>query len=141
MNIIYTALHGPKPELEEEIGCSYVSLEELIEQSDFLSLHCKLTPETEHIIDQHALESMKPTAYLINTGRGKLVNERSLAEALKAGVISGAGLDVFEYEPQIVESLKTLDNIVMTPHLGASSLDNRIRMAEIALRSTIEALT
>ncbi len=140
MKILYNAARGPKPELEEELGCQFVSFEELIKQSDFLSLHCKLNPDTEHIIGRREISMMKKSAYLINTGRGKLVDEEALADALEAKEIAGAGLDVFEYEPKVTQKLLTLDNVVLTPHLGASSLDNRLEMARIAFRCTRDAL-
>lgn len=129
MNILYTALHGPKPEAERELGCRYVSKEDLLRQSDFLCLHCKLSAETEHIIGRDELAVMKPGAYLINTGRGRLVDEKALAWALRERVIAGAALDVFEEEPKILPELLELDNVVLTPHLGASTLDNRLGMA------------
>lgn len=140
MKIIYNAAHGPKPELEKQLGCSYVSFEELLKQSDFLSLHCKLTPDTERIIGRKELAMMKRGAYLINTGRGRLVDEEALAEALENKMIAGAGLDVFEQEPKVTEKLLTLENAVLTPHLGASSADNRLKMAEIAAQCTRDAL-
>jgi len=140
MKIIYNAAHGPKPELERELGCQYVPFDELIRQSDFLSLHCKLNPDTEHIIGKREISMMKKSAYLINTGRGKLVDEQALADALEAKEIAGAALDVFEYEPKVTEKLLKLDNVVMTPHLGASTLDNRLEMARIAFRCTMDAL-
>lgn len=141
MRILYTTAHGPKPQLEEELGCSYVSLEELLRESDFLSLHCKLAPDTEHRIGKSELSMMKRGAFLINTARGKIVDEEALAEALEKGTIAGAGLDVFEYEPRVTEKLLTLKNTVLTPHLGASSADNRLRMAEIAAQCTRDALS
>lgn len=140
MKIIYNAARGPKPELEQELGCSFVSFEELVQQSDYLSLHCKLNADTEHIIGKSELGMMKRSAYLINTGRGKLVEEEALAEALENKTIAGAGLDVFEYEPKVTQKLLSLKNVVLTPHLGASSLDNRLKMAEIAANCTKAAL-
>lgn len=129
MNILYTAFHGPKPEAEQELGCRYVSKDELLRRSDFLCLHCKLSKETEHIIGRNELSRMKPGAYLINTGRGRLVDEAALAWALRERVIAGAALDVFEEEPEVLPELLPLDNVVLTPHLGASTADNRLRMA------------
>jgi len=141
MRILYTAAHGPKPELEAELGCSFVSMEQLLSESDFLSLHCKLAPDTEHLIGQKELSMMKQRAFLINTARGKIVDEEALADALESGTIAGAGLDVFEYEPKVTEKLLTLKNTVLTPHLGASSADNRLKMAEIAAQGTRDALS
>lgn len=132
MKILYTAQHGRKLEAEGELGATYVEKDELLRRSDFLCLHCKLTPDTIHIIGREELASMKPTAYLINTGRGKLVDETALADALENHVIAGAALDVFEEEPAVTQKLLKLPNVVLTPHLGASSLENRLRMSEIA---------
>lgn len=140
MNILYSAFHGPKPELEQELGCKYVSKEELLQQSDFLCLHCKLNEQTEGIIGAAELAQMKPTAYLINTGRGRLVDEQALADALERRDIAGAALDVFAEEPYVTPKLLELPNVVLTPHLGASSLDNRMSMAHIAAECTRDAL-
>ncbi len=140
MRILYTAAHGPKPQLEAELGCSYVDMETLLRESDFLSLHCKLAPDTEHLIGRKELSMMKPNSFLINTARGKIVDEAALADALESGTIAGAGLDVFEYEPKVTEKLLALSNTVLTPHLGASSTDNRLKMAEIAAQCTRDAL-
>lgn len=140
MKIIYNAAHGPKPQVEQQLGCSYTSFEELLKQSDFLSLHCKLNPDTEHIIGKQELAMMKRGAYLINAARGKLIDEEALAEALEKNTIAGAGLDVFEYEPKVTEKLLKLRNVVLTPHLGASSADNRLKMAKIAAQCTKDAL-
>lgn len=140
MRILYTAAHGPKPELEKELGCTYVDLDTLLNESDFVTLHCKLTPETHGLIGAREIDLMKSTAYLINTGRGALVDEKTLADRLEQGRIAGAGLDVFAEEPNITEKLLTLENVVLTPHLGASSRENRIRMAEIAADCTRAAL-
>lgn len=140
MNILYSAFHGPKPELEQELGCRFVSKEALLRQSDFLCLHCKLNEQTEGIIGRAELDLMKPTAYLINTGRGRLVDEQALADALERGSIAGAALDVFAQEPAVTPKLLELSNVVLTPHLGASSLDNRMSMARIAAEGTRDAL-
>ncbi len=140
MKLLYTAAHGPKPELEQQLGCSFVSLERLLEESDFLSLHCKLDDSTHHIINADRLRRMKPSAYLVNTGRGALVDESALAEALAKKVIAGAALDVFEFEPQVTKALMELPNVVMTPHLGASTMGNRLSMAEILKQAILDAL-
>ena len=140
MRILYTAAHGPKPELERELGCEFVQLDQLLGEADFVTLHCKLTPETEGLIGAGQLRGMKKTAYLINTGRGRLVDEAALADALEQGCIAGAGLDVFADEPRVTEKLLALPNVVMTPHLGASTRENRMRMAEIAADCTRAAL-
>ena len=140
MKILYTAQHGPKPEVEKELHAVFASKEELLRQADFVCLHCKLTPDTRHIIARCELEMMKPTAYLINTGRGPLIDEAELADALEQRRIAGAGLDVFEEEPIVTPKLLALPNVVMTPHLGASSRENRMQMAQIAAECTRSAL-
>lgn len=131
MKILYSTQHGPKKAVEEQLGAIYVDKETLLKESDFVCLHCKLTHDTEHIIGAEELAMMKDSAYLINTGRGKLVDEKALADALENGVIAGAALDVFEEEPVVTEKLLKLPNCVLTPHLGASSKENRYAMATI----------
>lgn len=140
MDILYTARSGPKPEAEAALGCRYGSLETLLEQADFLCLHCRLTEETAGLIGRAQLARMKPTAFLINTGRGALVDEGALADALLEGRIAGAALDVFAREPAVEPRLLELPSVVLTPHLGASTRDNRIPMAAVAAERTREAL-
>ncbi|MBS4021557.1 MAG: D-glycerate dehydrogenase [Dethiobacter sp.] len=140
MKIIYTGSTGPKPNLEAELGCRYVTLDILLRESDFICLHCKLSPETEHLIGEKELSLMKDSSYLINTGRGKLVDEEALTFALRNKVIKGAGLDVYEFEPQVAKGLIGLRNVVLTPHIGVASIDNRYRMAVNAARNIKTAL-
>lgn len=140
MEILYTAARGPKPDIERELGCKYVSLSELLTRSDFVSLHCKLSQDTHHIIGEREMSLMKRSAYLINTGRGALIDEAALAEALSNRWFAGAALDVFEFEPKVNEKLRTLSSVVMTPHLGASSRQNRKAMAEYLRKEIIAAL-
>jgi len=109
-----------------------VSLEELLRTSDFVSLHCPLNPETRHMINGERLRMMKPTAYLINTGRGSLVHEGDMIEALKSGVIAGAGLDVQEKEPPDADNeLYTLPSVILTPHIGWKRTETRQRLMDI----------
>jgi len=140
MRILYSSKHGPKPWAKEELHAEYTDTESLLKESDFVSLHCKLETDTVHIIGRKELSVMKPSAYLINTGRGKLIDEEALAVALENHVIAGAALDVFENEPDVTEKLKSLQNVVLTPHLGASSIDNRTGMAEYAAGQLRNAL-
>jgi glyoxylate reductase len=105
-----------------------------------LSLHCPLTAETRHLIGARELELMKPTATLINTARGPVVDERALAEALGAGRIAAAGLDVYEREPAVEPALLELENVVLSPHLGSATVETRTAMAELAARNAIAAV-
>jgi glyoxylate reductase len=117
-----------------------VELEELLERSHFVSLHCPLTPETRHLIDAEALARMRDDAYLINTARGPVVDEAALAAALRDGVIAGAGLDVFEREPEVHHGLIGLDNVVLIPHLGSATVETRTAMAELAAANATAVL-
>jgi glyoxylate reductase len=139
MKVLY-ASRSSNTKLESEIGARRASLEELLRQSDFVSLHAPLLPETTHLIDADALHLMKRTAYLINTGRGPLVDEAALADALKEGEIAGAALDVFEKEPEVHPELLKLENVVLTPHIASATIDSRSRMAKIAAENLIEGL-
>ena len=117
---------------EDEDGIHYVSLEELLKESDYVSLHYPLTEETRHMIDGEKLALMKPTAFLINTARGALIDEEALIEALQKGVIAGAGLDVQEEEPPREGSpLYTMDNVILTPHMGWRGLETRQRLIDL----------
>jgi glyoxylate reductase len=139
MKVLYTG-RSSNTKLESEIGARRAGLKELLRQSDFVSLHVPLKPETTHLIDAAALSLMKPTAYLINTGRGPLVDEAALAEALKKGDIAGAALDVFEKEPEVHPGLLALDNVVLTPHIASATIDSRSRMAVMAAENLVEGL-
>ena len=116
----------------DEDGIRYVDLPTLLKSSDYVSLHCPLTPQTRHIINEETLSMMKPTAFLINTSRGALVDEPALIKALQNGVIAGAGLDVQETEPPVKDNpLYTLDNVILTPHMGWKGLETRQRLVSI----------
>lgn len=116
----------------DENGIRYVDLPTLLKSSDYVSLHCPLTPQTRHIINEETLSMMKPTAFLINTSRGALVDEPALIKALQNGVIAGAGLDVQETEPPVKDNpLYTLDNVILTPHMGWKGLETRQRLVSI----------
>ena len=135
MKILATA-HHQRP---DEDGIHYVPLKELLSESDFISLHCPLTDETRHMIDEEAISLMKPGAYIINTARGALIDEKALIRALEEGRIAGAGLDVQETEPPAEDSpLYTLDNVVLTPHMGWRGLETRRRLVD-KVRQDIEA--
>jgi len=105
----------------------------LLADADVVSLHCPLTPETRHLVDAGALARMKPTAVLVNTARGPIVDERALVEALRAGTIAGAALDVYEDEPNVPRELAELENVVLSPHLGSATRDTRVAMGMLAV--------
>lgn len=127
MNIIYHNQHSEVP------GYRKTDLPTLLQQSDFITLHTPLTPETRHLIGEQELAQMKKTAILINTARGAVIDEAALTESLMKREIAGAALDVFEYEPRITEQLYRLDNVVLTPHIGTGTIDARIAMGQEAI--------
>ena len=117
---------------EDSDGIRYVDLDTLLYNSDYVSLHCPLTPQTRHIINKETLSKMKPSAFLVNTSRGALVDEPALIEALQDGVIAGAALDVQETEPPSEDNpLYTMDNVILTPHMGWKGLETRQRLISI----------
>ena len=122
-------------------GSGAIPVDRLLATADVVSIHCPLTPETRHMINQAALARMKRSAYLINTSRGPVVDEAALAWALKNGIISGAALDVYEEEPTVHPDLLTLENVVLTPHLGSATTETRTAMADLAVRNAISVLT
>jgi lactate dehydrogenase-like 2-hydroxyacid dehydrogenase len=139
MKVLYVdSINNDK--LEKELGAKKVEINELLAKSDFISLHVPLIPSTHHLIDENELKSMKKTAILINTSRGPIVNEKVLAKALKEKWIFGAGLDVYENEPEITEELKKLDNIVIQPHSASATIESRTNMALLAARNMIAGL-
>ena len=132
---------NPNPDFEKEFGAVFVAnIDELLPQCDFVSINVPLLESTRHLINEERLKKMKPSAYLINTSRGPVVDEKALAQALKNGVIKGAALDVFEFEPEITPELKELDNVVLTPHIASATIGTRSKMAELAANNIIEAL-
>jgi glyoxylate reductase len=139
MRLLHTA-RGEHPEANA-LGSRRVELEQLLAESDFVSIHAPLTPETHHLIDGAALARMKPTAYLINTARGPVVDEAALAEALAARRIAGAGLDVYEREPDVHPGLLGLENVVLLPHLGSATVGTRAAMSRVAATNLIAALS
>jgi len=139
MRVLY-ADEVANPILEQEIGARKVSVEELLRESDYVSVHVPLLPSTKHLINAQSLRLMKKTAYLINTSRGPVVDEAALAEALKNGVVAGAALDVFENEPLVHPELLKLDNIVLTPHTASATIETRSKMATMAAENLIAAL-
>ena len=135
MNIL---VHTRTPKADGD-GIRYVSLDELLENSDYISLHCPLNDQTKHLINKETIGKMKPNAVIVNTGRGPLINEKDLCEALAAKRIAGAGLDVQEVEPPAEDSpLYTLDNVIITPHMGWKGLETRQRLVGI-IRDNVQA--
>jgi glyoxylate reductase len=122
------------------LGAERLGLDELLASADAVTLHCPLTPETRHLISTRELALMKPTATLVNTARGPVVDEAALALALREGEIAAAGLDVYEREPEIEPGLLGLENVVLVPHLGSATLETRTAMATLAARNAIAAV-
>jgi glyoxylate reductase len=130
-----------KLELEEKLNVQYVSLETLLKESDFITIHIPLTEKTRHMISERELSLMKPTAYLINTSRGPVVDEKALIKALKHGKIAGAGLDVYEKEPiGRRHPFVKLSNVVLLPHIGSASVETRMKMAVMAAQNLVNVL-
>ncbi len=113
-------------------------LTELLGQSDFISVHCPLTDKTRHLLNSGNMHQIKKGAYLINTARGPVVEEKAMIEAIKTGHIAGAGLDVYEFEPHISDELMGLENVVMLPHIGSGTVETRNEMSRICARNIIE---
>ena len=128
------------PQMEAESGAALVDLETLLRESDFVSVHVPLTEDTRHMIDCNAFRLMKNSAYLINTARGPVVDEQALVTALQSGEIAGAGLDVYEREPELLPGLAQLDNVVLAPHIGSATVETRARMAVMAAENLLAAL-
>jgi len=126
-----------KEEIEKKRGVEYRELDDLLGKSDFVTLHCPLTKETHHLIGVRELELMKPTAILVNTSRGPVMDEKALVSALQKGRIAGAGLDVYEEEPELSPGLSQLENVVLLPHIGSATQDTREQMAVTAARNAI----
>lgn len=129
MRVTFHDPYPPPPELVTELGLeSRASVDDLVREADFVSLHCPATPETRHLMDARRLALMKPAAFLINTARGDVVDEAALIAALHAGTIAGAGLDVYEREPAVSPELLTMENVVLLPHLGSATRETRVAM-------------
>lgn len=140
MSIAYTKRTPLAPEVEERLGARHMGLDELLATSDVVSLHCPYGPETHHLIDAQRLATMRRGSYLINTARGPIVDEAALVDALRSGTIAGAGLDVFEHEPDVHPGLLECENAVLLPHLGSATVETREAMAELAAANTLAVL-
>ncbi|MEA2645854.1 MAG: glyoxylate reductase [Chloroflexota bacterium] len=140
MRVIHHA-RSEHPEAAAAVESRPVSLDQLLGEADFVSLHVPLTPATTHLIDAAALRQMKPTAHLINTARGAVVDEAALVAALRDGLIGGAGLDVYEREPAMADGLAELENVVLLPHLGSATVGTRAAMSRMAAGNLVMALS
>jgi glyoxylate reductase len=140
MRILYYDAVGAPEAVERELGVEFASAERVLRESDFVSLHVPLAAHTRHMIGAAQLSMMKPTAILVNTSRGPVVDESALAKALEKGVIAGAGLDVFENEPQVHPGLLKLENVVLAPHIASASVDTRRKMCMMAAENAVAAL-
>jgi glyoxylate reductase len=140
LQVLYQDEYPAPAALEDELGARRVDKQTLLAQSDYLSLHVPLLPATRHYVGAAELATMKRTAYLINTARGPVVDEAALARALRAGELAGAGLDVYEREPEVHPDLLGLDNVVLAPHIASATVETRTKMALIAAENAIAAV-
>jgi len=140
MRVIYHDARRAPEALERELGLELVSAERLLRESDFVSLHVPLTAETRHLIGARELRMMKPTAILVNTSRGPVVDEPALAAALEQRVIAGAGIDVFENEPRVDPGLLRAENAVLAPHIASASVDTRRKMSMMAAENAVAGM-
>lgn len=141
MRVVYYNRQRANPTVERESSAQYVPLDTLLATSDIISLHCPLNDDSRHLIDASALQAMKASALLINTARGSVVDEAALVEALRDGVIAGAGLDVFEREPEVHPGLFGQERVVLAPHLGSATTEARTRMGEMASEAVLAVLS
>jgi lactate dehydrogenase-like 2-hydroxyacid dehydrogenase len=141
MRVIYHNRKRVSEEIERKLNATRVSFDELLKQSDFLVLQVPYSPETHHLISAAQLAKMKPTAILINSTRGGVVDDAALIDALKKGTIRASGLDVFENEPNLRPEFLVLDNVVLAPHIGSSTEATRRAMAMTAAKNAVAALT
>jgi lactate dehydrogenase-like 2-hydroxyacid dehydrogenase len=128
MRVLYYSRKRAPADIESATGGEHCGLEDLLESADFVSLHCPGGAETRHLLNAARLGHMKPSAFLINTARGEVVDEAALAVALRTGALAGAGLDVYEHEPRVPEAFLGLENVVLLPHLGSATLETRVAM-------------
>ncbi|MGA2900016.1 MAG: D-glycerate dehydrogenase [Candidatus Acidiferrales bacterium] len=137
MRVLYNDAVRAPADVEKELNAEFVDRDRLFRESDFISLHVPLLPDTRHLISKDNLEKMKRTAFLVNTSRGPVVDEAALAEALENGKIAGAALDVFEHEPKVHPALLTRKDVILTPHMASASLDTRTKMAVMAANNVV----
>jgi glyoxylate reductase len=132
MKVLYYDVYRMSPEEERQYNVTYMPMDEILQQADFISIHTPYMPSTHHLIGERELGMMKPTAILINTARGPIVDEKALVKALQNGTIAAAGLDVFENEPAVEPELLSMENVVLLPHIASASLRTRTLMATMA---------
>lgn len=140
LRVVYAQRRRLQESVESALGARFVPLDELLRTSDLVSLHCPLTPATQHLLDRDRLRAMKPGAILLNTGRGALVDEAALVECLRSGPLAAAGLDVYEREPALSPGLAVLPNVVLLPHIGSASHETREEMARMAVADCLAVL-
>lgn len=140
MKILYTQRHQETPEVEAHYHAQFVSLDELLKQSDVVTLHVPLTPETKHMIAAPQFKQMKKSAILVNCARGPVISEADLLEALNQHEIAGAALDVYEAEPEVADEFKQLKNVILTPHIGNATVEARDAMAKIVATNALKTL-
>jgi glyoxylate reductase len=140
MRVLYQDAVAADPATERELRATRADTATLLRESDFVTLHTPLLPETQHLINAQSLRTMKKTAYLVNASRGPVVDEVALAQALKEGWIAGAGIDVFEKEPEVHPALMSLSNVVLAPHIASASSDTRLKMANLAVDNCLAVL-
>jgi glyoxylate reductase len=140
MRVLYQDAVAAAAEVERELHATRADIATLLRESDFVTIHTPLLPETRHLINAQSLRTMKKTAYLVNAARGPIVDETALVQALNEGWIAGAGLDVFEEEPKVHPGLIGLSNVVLAPHIGSASADTRLQMANLAVDNCLAVL-
>jgi glyoxylate reductase len=140
MRVVYTDAARLPSDVEAELLVEWRDLQEVLGESDVVSVHAPLTPQTRHLFDAEAFGRMKPTAVLVNTARGPIVDETALAEALRTGEIFAAGLDVYEHEPEVPEALIGLENVTLLPHLGSATIETRTAMGLLAVDNLLAGL-
>ena len=140
MRVLYYDVNRLSEDEEKALNLEYSGFDELLKEADFVSLHVPLLPSTRHLVGARELSLMKPTSYLINTSRGPVVDEKALVEALRSGKIAGAGLDVYENEPEMAPGLPELENVVLLPHIASASVETRTKMGIMAAQNLIAGL-
>jgi glyoxylate reductase len=140
MRVVYYDVYRPPEEVERSLGAGYRALDELLAESDFISIHVALTPDTRHLFSTEQFRKMKPTAVIVNTSRGPVIDEAALAAALGDGELFAAGLDVFEKEPEVHSDLLAQPNAVVIPHLGSATVETRDAMGMLAAENLIAGL-